>query len=71
LEDIRRHHVIPVFLKDNECTISHGEFIETVSDVVGECYYGERILRPCIRLSHCIKGRVPEAKAKPVEQLQE
>ena len=71
LEDIRRHHVIPVFLKDNECAISHGEFVETVSDAVAECFYGERILRPSIRLSHPIKGRVPEAKAKPVDQLQE
>jgi len=71
LHEIKSQHVIPVFLKDNECAISHGDFIETVMDIVSRSYYGEQILRPSVRLSHPIKGRVPDAKDKPVSQLQE
>ena len=70
LEEIRSQHVIPVF-KDGECAISQSDFIETVMDVAAQSYYGERILKPSIRLSHPIKGRVPDAKDKPVNQLQD
>jgi hypothetical protein len=71
LEEIRDKHVIPVFVKDNEPTISQGDFIESVQDVVSQSYYGERILKPSIRLSHPIKGRIPEAKDKPAIQLED
>ena len=71
LEEIKTQHVIPVFLKDNECAISQSDFIDTVMEVAAQSYYGERILKPSIRLSHPIKGRLPEAKDKPVSQLQE
>jgi len=71
LEDIRDNHVIPVFVKDNEPTISQADFIETVMEVVSQSYYGERILKPSIRLSHPIKGRIPDAKDKPANQLQD
>ena len=71
LEEIKSQHVIPVFLKDNECAISQSDFIETVMEVAAQSYYGERILKPSIRLSHPIKGRLPDAKDKPVSQLQE
>jgi Domain of unknown function, B. Theta Gene description (DUF3871) len=71
LEDIRNNHVIPVFVKDNEPLISQADFIETVMEVVSQSYYGERILKPSIRLSHPIKGRIPDAKDKPASQLQD
>ena len=71
LEEIKNQHVIPVFLKDNECAISQSDFIETVMEVAAQSYYGERILKPSIRLSHPIKGRLPEAKDKPVSHLQD
>jgi hypothetical protein len=71
LDEIKRAHVIPVFLKDNECAISHSDFIESVMDVAASSYVGERLLRPSIRVSHPIKGRIPEAKDKPVSELQE
>lgn len=70
LEEIRNHHVIPVF-KDGECAISQSDFVETVMEVASQSYYGERILKPSIRLSHPIKGRIPDAKDKPVNQLQD
>lgn len=71
LSEIRNSHVIPVFIKDNEPVISHGDFIESTLDVVSGIYSGETILKPAIRLSHPIKGRIPEAKDKPASALLE
>lgn len=71
LEEIRNSHVIPVFIKDNEPVISHGDFIQSTLDIVSEIYAGETILKPNVRLSHPIKGRIPEAKDKPASALLE
>ena len=70
-EEIKSNHIIPVFIKDNETLISHSDFIESTSQVVSEIFPGETILRPSVRLSHPIKGRIPEAKNRPVSQLEE
>jgi hypothetical protein len=69
VEEIRSKHIIPVFVKDNEPLISHDEFIESASLITADVFHGERILRPAVRVSHPIKGRVPEAKDKPANQL--
>src|SRR5688500_7296481 len=71
LEEIRNHHIIPVFIKDNETLISQAEFIDITMECVSTVYSAERILSPAIRLSHPIKGRVPSAKEKPVHALQD
>jgi hypothetical protein len=71
LEEIKAKHVIPVFIKDNEPVISHADFIETTLDVLRELYPSETILSPAIRLSHPIKGRIPDAKLKPANELLE
>lgn len=71
LEEIKGGHVIPVFIKDNEPVISHSDFIEAAFDVVSSVYHSETILSPSIRVSHPIKGRIPEAKHKPANQLLE
>lgn len=63
--------IIPVFSKDNEVTISHHSFIETVYDAANEVFRGERVYSPDVRVSHIIKGRIPEAISKPVNQLLE
>src|SRR4051812_13272835 len=70
-DEIKNKHIIPVFIKDNEPVISHVDFIESTSQLVSEIYHGEHILKPNIRLSHPIKGRIPEAKNKPANQLLE
>lgn len=62
---------MPVFSKDNELTISHPAFIETVAEAVSTFYNGETIESPEIRVSHIIKGRIPEAIHKPANQLLE
>lgn len=63
--------IIPVFSKDNEVTISHHSFIETVYDAANEVFRGERVENPDVRVSHIIKGRIPEAINKPVNLLLE
>lgn len=70
LDEIRDKHLIPTF-RNNERLISIAEFIETVYKVIGKQYDGEQILPPNIRLSHPIKGRIPEAKHKQVSELEE
>ncbi|MBP7562997.1 MAG: DUF3871 family protein [Candidatus Cloacimonetes bacterium] len=69
LEQLKSECIIPVFAKDNESTISHQEFIESVKYVAGNIFSGETILKPAIRVSHPIKGRIPEAMGKPAKDL--
>ena len=71
LEEIKKRHIIPVFHRDNEPVISQVDFIQTTMDVVQSTFPAERILSPSIRLSHPVKGRVPEAKEKPASELNE
>lgn len=71
LDEIKTSHVIPVFVKDNEPAISQAEFIELTSCIISDVFHGEKILKPVVRLSHAIKGRIPEAKDKPANQLLE
>jgi hypothetical protein len=68
---LRKECVVPVFSKDNEVTISHPEFIETVWEAANHFFNGETIEDPDIRVSHIVKGRIPEAIHKPVEKLLE
>jgi len=68
-QEIRNNHIIPVYAKDNEPLISQSEFIEVMAEVVSDSFQGEVILNPLVRLSHPIKGRVPEARNKPANQL--
>ena len=69
MEELKEKHTIPVFAKDNESTISHQEFIETISYVADHIFKGEVILKPAVRVSHPIKGRIPSAVGKPANEL--
>ena len=71
LEHLRNDCIIPVFAKDNEATLSHVAFIESVQDATNTFFSGEQIESPDIRVSHVIKGRIPEAIHKPACQLLE
>ena len=71
LNEIRTNHIIPVFVKDNETLISHADFIEAARSISEDVFHGEQILDPQVRVSHPIKGRIPEAKDKPANQLME
>ena len=71
LEEIKRLHHIPVFVKDNEAAISQVDFIDTTASLIADLFRNEQINAPQIRLSHPIKGRIPEAKNKSASELQE
>jgi len=66
---LRNDCIVPVFSKDNEITISHSNFIESVWESVSRLFRNETISEPDIRVSHVIKGRTPEAIHKPVKEL--
>lgn len=71
IEHLKNDCVVPVFSKDNEITISHPNFIETVWEAANKVFFNETIEYPIIRVSHVIKGRTPEAIHKPVKDLLE
>lgn len=68
LDHLKNDCIIPVF-KDNECTISHYEFINSAKDVIEDILQFKGVLKPDIRVSHIIKGRISTAIAKPVQEL--
>lgn len=63
--------ITPVFAKDNELTINHAQFIETIQEAAQDFFKGETVDDAAIRVSHIIKGRTPEAIHKPANQLLE
>lgn len=71
LNHLKNDCTIPVFAKDNECTISHYEFINSTKEVVEDILNYKGVLKPDIRVSHVIKGRIPTAIGKPAKELLE
>jgi hypothetical protein len=71
MEHLKNDCTIPVFAKDNETTISHFEFIKSTQEVVEDILNYKGVLKPDIRVSHVIKGRVPTAIGKPANELLE
>lgn len=71
LAHLRDDCITPVFSKDNELTINHAAFIDTMQEAVANFFSGERIDDADIRVSHIVKGRIPEAIHKPANQLLE
>lgn len=71
MEHLKNDCIVPVFSKDNELTVSHPVFIETVYRAAREFFRNEQVDVPEIRVSHIIKGRIPEAIHKPASQLLE
>ncbi|MBK7095339.1 MAG: DUF3871 family protein [Saprospiraceae bacterium] len=71
LHELKNHCIIPVFSKDNENTIPHQHFLETALESVSAVFPGYKISDPDIRVSHEIKGRIPEAIHKQVKELLE
>lgn len=71
IEHLKDDCIVPVFSKDNEITISHPNFIESVWEAANRVFPSESIGMPEIRVSHIIKGRTPEAIHKTVKDLLE
>lgn len=70
LSHLKNDCIIPVF-RDNEKTISHFEFVDSVNFVVHQCFKNENILEPDIRIFHKINGRIPSALNKKVSELED
>lgn len=68
--EIKEEHIIPVFSATNEPLISHQELIDCVVHNIKNWFQDEIILEPSIRVSHPIKGRIPEAKHKKASELE-
>ena len=71
LHELTEKHIIPVFIKDNEPLISHSDFIKAAQESLSKYYPGDIVLPPSIRVSHPVKGRIPDAKIKPAADLLE
>lgn len=69
LSHLKEDCIIPVFTKDNEITLSHQEFIETILEAVSQVLGNETIESPEIRTSHLIRGRTPDALHVPAKEL--
>ena len=69
IDEIKHHHTIPVFLKDNEPTISQVEFIETLSEAGAEAFNLPFAPDASIKVSHPIKGRTFDARHKKASEL--
>lgn len=69
--ELKTSCIIPSFAKDNESTISHTHFIESIYLAAQTWFKRESILEPIIRVSHPVKGRIPCAMGKPAKLLSE
>lgn len=69
LGEIKDKHIIPVFLKDNEPTISQVDFVEVVSEAARTHFNLPFTPDPTIRVSHPIKGRIYDARYKKAVDL--
>ena len=69
IQHLKNDCVVPVFSKDNELTISHVSFIESVFEAALKVFPHECISTPEIWVSHVIKGRTPDAVHKSVNEL--
>jgi len=67
-DEIKHNHIIPVF-SNNEPLMSHADFIEAMYSQTTDLFHGEHILKPDIRVSHAVMGRIPDAKDKPAHLL--
>ncbi len=69
MRELRDEHIIPVFATSNEPLISHHELIDCVYKIAKDWFNDEVVLEPSVRVSHPIKGRIPEAKYKRANEL--
>ena len=60
MQHLKEDCITPVFAKDNELTIPHPAFIDTVYDAANAFFSGESIDKPDIRVSHIIKEESPK-----------
>ena len=70
MDELKTQCVVPTWA-NQELTISHQDFIESVHDAAKTFYQGESITAPSIRVSHIVRGRTPDALGKKASELLE
>jgi len=70
MEELKTQCVVPTWA-NQELTISHQDFIESVWDAAQSFYQGEQLTKPTIRASHIVRGRTPDALGKKASELLE
>ena len=70
LEELAEQCVVPTWA-NQELTISHQDFIQTVHDAACNIFAGETVNTPEIRVSHIVRGRIPSALGKRSSELLE
>lgn len=71
LQHLKEDCIVPVFAKDGEVTISHYQFIHQTREVIQNSFPDYKLKEPTVRVSHIIKGRIPSAIGKAVNELLE
>lgn len=71
MAELNKEHIIPVFAKDNEPLVSHQDFVLSVCQAFENAFPGLAYSNPEIRVSHPIKGRIPEARHKQAKDLED
>ena len=70
LQELTEQCVVPTWA-NQELTISHQDFINTVYDAACNVFAGETVNSPEIRVSHIVRGRIPSALGKRSSELLE
>lgn len=70
IEDLANKCVVPTWA-NQELTIAHQDFISCVHEAASDFYRGERLNMPDIRVSHIVRGRIPQALGKKASELLE
>lgn len=70
IEELANKCVVPTWA-NQELTIAHQDFISCVHEAASDFYRGERLNMPDIRVSHIVRGRIPQALGKKASELLE
>lgn len=70
IEELANKCVVPTWA-NQELTIAHQDFISCVHEAAKDFYQGEVVNAPDIRVSHIVRGRIPQALGKKASELLE
>lgn len=70
LDELANKCVVPTWA-NQELTIAHQDFISSVHDAASSFFAGERVSNPDVRVSHVVRGRIPQALGKKASELLE
>ena len=70
IEELANKCVVPTWA-NQELTVAHQDFINCVHEAAKDFYQGEVVNAPDIRVSHIVRGRVPNALGKKASELLE